>query len=49
MDTALAKGVRRVMELGPGKVLSAQLKRSHPDFDLSNLDEAAAVGTKANV
>jgi len=49
MDTALEKGVRRVMELGPGKILSAQLKRSHSDFDLSNLDEAAVVGTKANV
>ena len=49
MDTALTNGVRRVIELGPGKILSGQLKRSHPDFDLSNLDEAAAVGTKANV
>lgn len=49
MDTALAKGVRRVVELGPGKVLTAQLKRSHPDFELSNLDEATAIGTKANV
>jgi len=43
MDTAQAKGVRRVVEIGPGKVLTAQLKRSHPDFELSNLDEAAAL------
>jgi [acyl-carrier-protein] S-malonyltransferase len=49
MDTALAKGVRRVVELGPGKILSAQLKRSHPDFELANMDEAAAIGSKANV
>jgi [acyl-carrier-protein] S-malonyltransferase len=43
MDTMQALGVRRVVELGPGKILSAQLKRSHPEFELSNLDEAAAL------
>lgn len=49
MDTAQAKGVRRVVELGPGKVLSAQIKRSHPDFELSNLDEAAALKAASGV
>lgn len=49
MDTMQAKGVRRVMELGPGKILSAQLKRSHPGFELSNLDEAAAIKAASGV
>jgi len=49
MDAAQALGVRRVVELGPGKVLSAQLKRSHPGFELSNLDEAAAIKAASGV
>jgi [acyl-carrier-protein] S-malonyltransferase len=49
MDMARAKGVRRVVELGPGRVLTAQLKRSHPDFELTNLDEATATEARANV
>ena len=49
MDSMQKLGVTRVVELGPGKILSAQLKRSHPAFELSGLDEAAAIGTKASV
>jgi [acyl-carrier-protein] S-malonyltransferase len=58
MDTAQAKGVRRVIELGPGRILTSQLKRSHPDLELGSLDEAAALksfeslrmsGTSGNV
>jgi [acyl-carrier-protein] S-malonyltransferase len=49
MDTAQANGVRRVIELGPGRVLTAQLKRSHPDLELGSLDEAAALGVKSSV
>jgi [acyl-carrier-protein] S-malonyltransferase len=43
MDTAQANGVRRVIELGPGRILTSQLKRSHPDLELGSLDEAAAL------
>lgn len=49
MDTAQALGVRRVVELGPGKILSAQLRRSHPGFELSNLDETAAIKAASSV
>jgi [acyl-carrier-protein] S-malonyltransferase len=44
IDTMQANGVRRVIELGPGRILSSQLKRSHPDLELGSLDEAAALG-----
>jgi [acyl-carrier-protein] S-malonyltransferase len=43
MDAARANGVRRVIELGPGHILTSQLKRSHPDLELGSLDEAAAL------
>ena len=49
MDAAQASGVRRVLELGPGKILTAQLKRSHPDLELGSLDETAALGVKSGV
>ncbi len=49
MDTAQANGVRRVIELGPGRILSSQLKRSHPDLELGSLDETAALGVKSSV
>jgi [acyl-carrier-protein] S-malonyltransferase len=49
MDTAQANGVRRVIELGPGRILTSQLKRSHPDFELRSLDETAALGVKSSV
>ena len=49
MDTIRELGMKRVVELGPGKVLTAQLKRSHPEFELSNMDEATALGAKAGV
>ena len=49
MDTAQAKGVRRVIELGPGRILSSQLKRSHPDLELGSLDEAAALKAASSV
>jgi [acyl-carrier-protein] S-malonyltransferase len=32
MDFLQAAGVQRVMEIGPGQVLTNQLKRSHPDL-----------------
>jgi [acyl-carrier-protein] S-malonyltransferase len=49
MDTAQANGVRRVIELGPGRILTSQLKRSHPGLELGSLDEAAALGVKSSV
>jgi [acyl-carrier-protein] S-malonyltransferase len=33
IDLMHAQGVRRVMEVGPGEILTNQLKRSHPDLD----------------
>jgi [acyl-carrier-protein] S-malonyltransferase len=49
MDTVRELGVKRVVELGPGKVLSAQLKRSHPEFGIANLDEAASLKAASGV
>jgi [acyl-carrier-protein] S-malonyltransferase len=43
IDTIQANGVRRVIELGPGRILASQLKRSHPGLELGSLDEAAAL------
>ncbi len=49
MDFLLANGVTRVIEIGPGRILTNQLKRSHPDFELTPLDESAALGAASNV
>ncbi|HEY8766005.1 MAG TPA: ACP S-malonyltransferase [Dehalococcoidia bacterium] len=49
IDTAQANGVRRVIELGPGRILTSQLKRSHPDLELGSLDEAAALKAASGV
>jgi [acyl-carrier-protein] S-malonyltransferase len=49
IDTAQASGVRRVIELGPGRILTSQLKRSHPDLKLGSLDEAAALKAASGV
>lgn len=47
MDLLETKGVRRVIEIGPGKILTAQLKRSNPNLECISLDEAAALGKAA--
>lgn len=47
MDLLESKGVRRVIEIGPGKILAAQLKRSNPNLECISLDEAAALGKAA--
>lgn len=44
MNFLEAQGVRRVVEIGPGKSLTAQLKRSNPNLEAMSLDEAAALG-----
>jgi [acyl-carrier-protein] S-malonyltransferase len=49
MDFLLANGVKCVIELGPGRILTNQLKRSHPGFELISLDESAALGAASNV
>ena len=49
MDAAQANGVRRVTELGPGRILTSQLKRSHPDLELASLDEEAALKAASSV
>lgn len=46
MDLLEANGVRRVIEIGPGKILTAQLKRSNPNLECTSLDEAAALGAE---
>lgn len=48
MDFLAAHGVKRIVEIGPGKVLTAQLKRSHPGLECTALDEAAALGSGAS-
>jgi [acyl-carrier-protein] S-malonyltransferase len=45
MNHLEANGVRRVIEIGPGKVLTSQLKRSNPNLECVALDEAAALGS----
>jgi [acyl-carrier-protein] S-malonyltransferase len=49
MDAVQANGVRQVIELGPGRILTSQLKRSHPDLELDSLDEAAALKAASGV
>lgn len=49
MDWLESKGVRRVIEIGPGKILTAQLKRSNPNLECIALDEAAALGPFENL
>jgi [acyl-carrier-protein] S-malonyltransferase len=49
MDMLEAKGVRRAIEIGPGRILTGQLKRSNPNLEAVSLDEAAALGAATNV
>jgi [acyl-carrier-protein] S-malonyltransferase len=49
IDTMQASGIRRVIELGPGRILTSQLKRSHPDLELGSLDEVAALKAASGV
>ncbi len=46
IDAMAAAGARRAIEVGPGKVLTAQLKRSHPDLDARSIEE---ISETANV
>ena len=46
IDAMAAAGVRRAIEVGPGKVLTAQLKRSHPSLDARPIEE---ISETANV
>ena len=46
IDAMEAAGVRRAIEVGPGKVLTAQLKRSHPGLDARSIEE---ISETANV
>jgi len=39
IDAMEAAGARRAIEVGPGKVLTAQLKRSHPRLDARSIEE----------
>jgi [acyl-carrier-protein] S-malonyltransferase len=41
IDAMAAAGVSRVIEIGPGRILTAQLKRSHPDLEVKALEEMA--------
>jgi [acyl-carrier-protein] S-malonyltransferase len=49
VDFLADAGVTRITEIGPGRILTGQLKRSHPTIELSNIDEAAVVGNTARV
>jgi [acyl-carrier-protein] S-malonyltransferase len=49
MDRLQGAGVTGVTEIGPGRVLTAQLKRSHPAMTGINLDEAEALRSAASV
>jgi len=42
-------GVRDVIELGPNRLLTTQLKRSNPDLEATSLDEAAALKAASSV
>jgi [acyl-carrier-protein] S-malonyltransferase len=42
-------GIKRVIEIGPGRVLTAQLKRSNPALQAVSLDEDAALPAGTNV
>jgi [acyl-carrier-protein] S-malonyltransferase len=46
IDAMVAAGVGHVIEIGPGKILTSQLKRSHPDLDVRALAE---ISETANV
>jgi [acyl-carrier-protein] S-malonyltransferase len=46
IDAMAAAGVRRTIETGPGKILTAQLKRSHPSLDARPIEE---ISETANV
>jgi [acyl-carrier-protein] S-malonyltransferase len=46
IDAMEAAGARRAIEVGPGKVLTAQLKRSHPGLDAQSIEE---ISETANV
>ncbi len=41
IDSMESAGARRAIEVGPGKVLTAQLKRSHPGLDARSIEEIA--------
>lgn len=49
MNLLQRHGVQRVIEIGPGKVLTAQLKRSNPGLEAVSLDEADALKAATNV
>jgi len=46
IDAMEAAGARRTIEVGPGKVLTAQLKRSHPGLDARSIEQ---ISETANV
>jgi len=39
VDAMEAAGARRAIEVGPGKILTAQLKRSHPGLDARSIEQ----------
>jgi [acyl-carrier-protein] S-malonyltransferase len=49
MDCLHDAGITSVIEIGPGKVLMGQLKRSHPAMSGASLDEAEATRSTADV
>jgi [acyl-carrier-protein] S-malonyltransferase len=43
LDLLRDSGVTRVIEIGPGRILTGQMKRSHPELTAEPLDEAEAI------
>jgi [acyl-carrier-protein] S-malonyltransferase len=39
IDAMAARGVQSLIEVGPGKILTAQLKRSHPDLVVAAIED----------
>jgi [acyl-carrier-protein] S-malonyltransferase len=49
LDFVERSGIRRIIELGPGRILTSQAKRSNPNLDAVSLDEDAAIGAPSSV
>jgi len=49
LSLMIEKGIRRVIEAGPGRTLTAVIKRSYPELQVTALDGVAAVHSPSNV
>jgi [acyl-carrier-protein] S-malonyltransferase len=49
LDLLERSGIRTIVEIGPGRILTSQAKRSNPNLEAVSLDEEAAIGAPTNV